>query len=102
MDKTTNFGALISCQHREKVRGHVARAKAEGCHAVLDRSDSQPGDANLSDGFFFGPVIFDKCPPSASILHEEVFGPVMCVQGFDTEAQILRSIFCIDLIQQIY
>jgi betaine-aldehyde dehydrogenase len=72
---------------------HIARAKADGCHAVLDRSDAQPGGANLSGGFFLGPVIFDKCPPAASILHEEVFGPVMCVQGFDTEALILKSIF---------
>ncbi len=78
---------------REYIYRHIARAKAEGCHAVLDRSDTQPGGANLSGGFFLGPVIFDKCPPSASILHEEVFGPVMCVQGFDKEAHILKKYF---------
>eukprot|EP00802_Teleaulax_amphioxeia_P013871 Tamp_13926.p1 GENE.Tamp_13926~~Tamp_13926.p1 ORF type:complete len:488 (+),score=104.37 Tamp_13926:92-1465(+) len=92
MEAATNFGALISSEHRDKVRAHIARAKAEGCHAVVDLSDALPqgGGRDLSGGFFLGPTVFDQCPPSASILHEEVFGPVVCVQGFETEEEALR------------
>jgi len=89
MHPSTNFGSLISSEHREKVRAHIARAKAEGCNAVIDCSEALPTGGAESGGYFLGPVIFDKCPPGAAILSEEVFGPVMCVQGFDTEEEAL-------------
>ena len=83
--KETNFGALISAEHREKVLAHIARAISDGCRPVLDMSASTGADG----GFFVGPVIFDRCPAGAAILAEEVFGPVMCVQEFVTEEEAL-------------
>ena len=90
MDPSTNFGALISSAHREKVRAHISRAKLEGCRPILDLSQKVVTGGELSGGFFCGPVIFDDFPPHAAILAEEVFGPVACVQAFSSEEEVLE------------
>jgi aldehyde dehydrogenase (NAD+) len=35
------------------------------------------------------PTIFDQVHPAMAIMREEIFGPVLCVQGFTTEEEAI-------------
>ena len=41
-------------------------------------------------GYFIEPTIFDKVPQDARIAQEEIFGPVLVVQVFDTEEEAIE------------
>jgi betaine-aldehyde dehydrogenase len=86
-DEATESGPLISAAHREKVEGYVAGALDEG--AVLRCGGRRPDDPALAEGFFYEPTILTGCDASMRVVREEVFGPVLTVERFDTEAQAL-------------
>jgi aldehyde dehydrogenase (NAD+) len=81
-----NFmGPLVSRHHRERVLAHIARAKAEGNRLVF--GGGVP--AGLETGFYIEPTLFADVRPDDSLAQEEVFGPVLAVIPYDTEAEAL-------------
>ncbi len=88
LDPGTQMGPLISAAHRESVEAHVAKAAEQGARLVV--GGGRPADPALERGFFFLPTLFTGCDPSMAIVREEVFGPVISVERFDTEEQALR------------
>ena len=88
MDPKTNFGALISASHAEKVMGLIESGKAEGatCLAGGERL-YPPGHEN---GYFVAPTVFADCHDDMRIVREEIFGPVMSVLSFKDEAEAIR------------
>ena len=85
LDDGTQMGPLISAEHRDKVEGYVAIGREEGARLVL--GGSRPADPGLQSGFFLEPTLFVDCDARMRIVREEVFGPVITVERFDTEAQ---------------
>jgi aminomuconate-semialdehyde/2-hydroxymuconate-6-semialdehyde dehydrogenase len=81
-DEGTDVGPLVSRAHFERVRGFVERARAAGARPVLGGGP----DTGLG-GLHFAPTILVDAEPGSEILTEEVFGPVLTVQTFTTEAQ---------------
>lgn len=77
------MGPLISSAQRERVQGFVARARAAGAEVALG------GDvpAGLDDGYYFAPTVICNVDQRAEIVQSEVFGPVITVQLFETEAE---------------
>jgi len=61
----------------------VAKGVAEG--ATLATGGKRP--AHLSRGFFFEPTVFANVENRSTIAQEEIFGPVLCVIPYDSEAQ---------------
>uniref|UniRef100_A0A7S4U7E9 Aldehyde dehydrogenase domain-containing protein n=1 Tax=Guillardia theta TaxID=55529 RepID=A0A7S4U7E9_GUITH len=90
MKESTQFGALITENHMKKVRSYIDEAKSQGCHPVLDRSVVTDLHSSIRNGFFLGPVIFEKCTKDSRLLKEEIFGPVACVQTFKTEEEAIE------------
>ncbi len=45
---------------------------------------------SLASGWFVEPTIFVDCAPDARIVREEIFGPVLAVMPFKTEADAVR------------
>jgi betaine-aldehyde dehydrogenase len=86
-DPATESGPLISAAHRDQVEGHVARALEEG--AVLAIGGRRPGDPALADGFFYEPTVLVGCAPGLAIVREEVFGPVLSVERFTSEDEVV-------------
>ena len=80
-----DMGALVSQAQLDKVLGHIERAKAQGAHLVCGGERYTEG--SCADGFFVRPTIFDGCRADMDIVREEVFGPVVAVQTFRTEAE---------------
>jgi betaine-aldehyde dehydrogenase len=85
-DPTTDQGPLISMTHRERVAGHVGRARAEG--AVVVHGGRAPG-GDLADGSYYAPTLVRDVTPGMAIWRDEVFGPVLTVTPFDTEDEAI-------------
>jgi aminomuconate-semialdehyde/2-hydroxymuconate-6-semialdehyde dehydrogenase len=78
-DPRTRMGALISAAHLAKVDGIVARSGA--VHSGGQRVGSK--------GFFYAPTILVGVSQQCEAVQEEIFGPVVSVQTFDTEEEAL-------------
>lgn len=80
-----DIGAIVSQAQLDKVLGHIERAKAQGARLVCGGERYTEGDC--ASGYFVRPTVFDRCLPDMDIVREEVFGPVVAVQTFTTEAE---------------
>ncbi|WP_300464932.1 betaine-aldehyde dehydrogenase [Desulfobacula sp.] len=89
MDPDTNFGALISSEHREKVLSYIQTAKAEGATQLCGHTMPDLPNQN-QEGFFLPPTVFTHCTDEMTLVKEEVFGPVMAVLDFDREAEVIQ------------
>lgn len=59
------------------------RAKADGLKCLTG------GHALKRDGFFVAPTIYDDVPVDNPVWREEIFGPVLAVRRFETEAEAI-------------
>jgi aldehyde dehydrogenase (NAD+) len=80
---TTTAGPLANARQRSTVEDFVAKGVAEG--ATLATGGKRP--AHLTRGFFFEPTVFANVENRSTIAQEEIFGPVLCVIPYDSEAQ---------------
>jgi betaine-aldehyde dehydrogenase len=87
-DETTEAGALISAAHRAKVEAFVAGAVDEGARLVA--GGRRPDEPHLQDGFFYRPTVFADVHRGMRIIREEVFGPVLTIERFTTEAEAIE------------
>lgn len=79
----TVIGPLASATQLRKVASIVERAKAAGATVVAG------GEAAHRDGFYYQPTVLADLPDDAEAVAEEVFGPVLTVQPFDTEEEAI-------------
>jgi aldehyde dehydrogenase (NAD+) len=85
LDKNTDVGAINSAAQLERIEGFVEGAASAGCRI------DQPGRPLPERGFFFPPTIVSGVGGSEEIVREEVFGPVLTVQTFRTEAEAVAK-----------
>ncbi len=88
MAEDTEMGPLISRAHQQKVLGDIASGLAEGAELLCGGT----GYADeRSQGNFVQPTVFTHAPPNARIVREEIFGPVVTVDVFDSEEEAIRK-----------
>ncbi len=85
LDPATRIGALISRGHMETVLRYVRAGRDEGARVVTG------GERILEEtgGYFVPPTIFDNVRNDMTIAREEIFGPVLSVIEFETEAEAI-------------
>jgi acyl-CoA reductase-like NAD-dependent aldehyde dehydrogenase len=88
LDPTTDFGPLITAQHRERVESYIQSGLDEG--AQLLTGGKRPSDSALQKGNYLLPTVFENVTPAMRICAEEIFGPVLSVQRFHDEAEAIR------------
>ncbi len=83
LDPATKIGAIISRGQMETVLGYVDIGRAEGARIVTG------GERILEDtgGWFIPPTVLDQVRNDMRVAREEIFGPVLSVIEFDTEAE---------------
>jgi betaine-aldehyde dehydrogenase len=86
-DPASECGPLVSAAHRDRVEAYVASALAEGGRLVA--GGRRPDDPALADGFFYRPTVFADCSREMRVVREEVFGPLLTVERFTTEAEAI-------------
>ena len=84
----TQMGPLVSAEHRAKVENYVQIAQEEG--ARLELGGKRPENPELQAGFFYLPTLFTGCTNDMRIVQEEVFGPVISVETFSSEEEVVR------------
>jgi 5-carboxymethyl-2-hydroxymuconic-semialdehyde dehydrogenase len=88
-DPTTEVGALVHPEHYDKVMSYVEIGKGEGrLLAGGGRPEGLP--EGLAQGNYVQPTVFADVAPSARIFQEEIFGPVVAITPFDTDAEALE------------
>jgi len=86
-----SMGSLISCEHREKVASYVDLARQEGGTVVFGGNKVGPeGSA------FFEPTLITGLPIDCRTATEEIFGPVVTVHPFSTDAEALSMANAVD------
>jgi betaine-aldehyde dehydrogenase len=86
MEAGVLLGPIVSQGQYVKVLGAIERGKAEGARLVF--GGKRP--AGRDTGYFVEPTVFADVPLSSWIWREEIFGPVVCVNPFDTEEEAVR------------
>lgn len=87
-DPATDQGAVVSRAHMDKVLGHIATARDEG-GTILCGGDRVVLPGALKDGWYIAPTVIEGLGPQCRTNQEEIFGPVVSLQPFDTEDEAL-------------
>jgi betaine-aldehyde dehydrogenase len=85
-EEGVQMGPLISSVQRERVSGFVDRAKAQGAK-VLTGGGIPKG---FDKGYYYEPTVLTNVNQDWEIVQNEVFGPVVTVQEFESEEQALQ------------
>ncbi len=85
-DPQTKLGPLSSANQRDTVLQYVEKGKKEGAELVA--GGGKPG--NLKKGFYVEPTIFANVDNRMTIAQEEIFGPVLAVEPYDSEEEAIR------------
>lgn len=81
----TLLGPLVNQGQYEDVLRHIARAVEQG--ATVATGSKRP--AGLEKGFYLEPTILTDVALDSDAWVEEIFGPVVCIRPFDTEAEAI-------------
>ncbi len=84
-DKRTEVGPLVHPEHYAKVMSYVELGKDEG---RLVAGGGRPD--GVGPGNYVAPTVFVDVAPDARIFQEEIFGPVVCITPFDSDAEALE------------
>ncbi len=91
-DKDTQMGPLISREHLENVERFVEIGKKEGARLEIGGARPDAGKhPGLQNGYYFMPTLFTGCTGNMRIVQEEVFGPVITVEQFETEDEVVKE-----------
>jgi betaine-aldehyde dehydrogenase len=88
LDDATEVGTLVSFKQRDRVMEYVEAGKAEGAELVA--GGTIPDGDGFADGAYLMPTIFDNVRNDMRIAREEIFGPVVSIIPFDSEADAIR------------
>lgn len=79
-DPATEFGPLASKTHFDKVTSYFETLEIDGGRLAT---------GGVGEGWFVDPTIIVEAPPAARVCREEIFGPVVVVQPFDSEDEVV-------------
>ncbi|MGL6030410.1 MAG: aldehyde dehydrogenase family protein [Legionella sp.] len=82
------IGAQASNDQKEKILSYIALAKEEGATIITGGEIADVAD-ELKAGFYIQPTIIVG-HNKMRVFQEEIFGPVVCVTGFEDEADAIE------------
>ena len=85
----TDMGPLVSAQHRARVEKHIQHAVNDG--AKIACGGKRPAAKELQQGNFIEPTILTHVHQKMNVCREEIFGPVIAVQTYDSVQDALEQ-----------
>ena len=85
LDPEAHMGPLVSREQMDRVMGYIEAGKRDGASVVVG------GDAAAADGYYVNPTVLVNVKPSMSIVREEIFGPVLVAQRFDSLDEVAKA-----------
>jgi 4-(gamma-glutamylamino)butanal dehydrogenase len=85
LDAASQMGAMVEKHHMERVLSYIELGKKEGATVALG------GRRTMLDsgGYYIEPTILDDARNDMRVARDEIFGPVVVVIPFETEAEAL-------------
>jgi phenylacetaldehyde dehydrogenase len=83
LDEESDLGPLVSQRQFDRVSGYIESGKAEGAHVASG------GQRHGNTGYFLEPTIISQTRNDMKIVREEIFGPVVVVQSFETMDEVV-------------
>jgi aldehyde dehydrogenase (NAD+) len=83
-DSDPDIGAIINRKQRDRIASMVDEARAS---ATVVTGGEIPTGPDVDGGFFYRPTLLDDVDPTSMIGQQEVFGPVLGVTPFESEAE---------------
>jgi aldehyde dehydrogenase (NAD+) len=85
LDKNTDVGAINSAEQLQRIETLVAAGEDEGAQRRTISCDLP------ERGYWFAPTLFTDVSPAHRIAVEEIFGPVVSVLSFRTQAEAIEK-----------
>ena len=82
-------GAIVSKMHFDKIMNCIDIAKQEGGILLTGGNALQP-NGRCANGFFIEPAIIENLGPDCKTNMDEIFGPVVTLQTFETKEEALQ------------
>ncbi len=83
LDPTTTIGPMTTKAQHAKVLGYAERGRSDRLRLLTGGGEpKEPGR-----GWFVEPTIFADVPAASPLWREEIFGPVLCIRTFGSEAE---------------
>ncbi|MFJ3482207.1 aldehyde dehydrogenase family protein [Pseudomonas sp. NPDC090202] len=84
-DEDAEMGPLVNQAQYQRVTAHIEAGKRAGARLLC--GGVRPADQPR--GYFLQPAVFTQVPLNSALWREEIFGPVLCVRGFSSEAEAI-------------
>jgi len=90
MNPATKTGAVVSKEHRDKILDYIALARKEGGNILCGGNSTTPeNQPSLKDGYYVEPTIIEGLAHDCTVNQEEIFGPVVTIQPFESEEEAI-------------
>jgi len=81
----STLGPMINERAVQKIEELVGDAVAKGAKLLLG------GQRLRQPGYYYPPTVLGNIPVNARLLKEEIFGPVVALQSFETESEAIAA-----------
>ena len=95
IEMSSKQGAIVSKVHFEKILNCIELAKQEGGKILLG-GNAVKVEGRCINGYFVEPTIIEGLSSNCRTNMEEIFGPVVTLQTFETEEEALALANCSD------
>lgn len=85
LDPATRQGTLVDAAHTARVQGFIASGLQQGASLLAGGERLHIGNSDC----YLQPTLFSGVTPDMRIAREEIFGPVLSVLRFDSEAEAI-------------
>jgi aminomuconate-semialdehyde/2-hydroxymuconate-6-semialdehyde dehydrogenase len=89
LDPGTQFGAIVSMPHYEKVMSYIELAKREGGKILCGGSRPSGLPERCKNGYFIEPTVITGLDARCRVNQEEIFGPVVTIMPFEHDADVI-------------
>ncbi len=87
-DDSVKLGAIVSEQHMNKVLSYIELAQQEGGKVLC--GGKRKIVEGFEQGYYIEPTVIECLPQNCRTNMEEIFGPVVTLQSFETEEEALH------------
>ncbi len=89
-DENSQLGAVVSKLHFDKVMACIRLAQEEGGQVICG-GEAVHLPEPLANGWYIAPTIIEGLTAGCRTNQEEIFGPVVTIQPFDSEQEVLND-----------
>jgi acyl-CoA reductase-like NAD-dependent aldehyde dehydrogenase len=88
LDESTDIGSIVNQRQFDRVCNYISQAEGQSPDCLI-LGGKPPTTGPLTKGYFVEPTVFFNLPKTTPMTHEEVFGPVLSVETWHDEDDVI-------------